>query len=526
MQQKNIDKTLEKACKLFDKKEYDNAEKYFYQALKENDRISDFIYYYLSSIEVERRCYQEAYNMSLKACEAVTSGNSLLAEKFSEKIFRQHGGICFYLGIVWESALYFYKAYQMTEDVKTKKMSLGSCLMSMVASNALPEEILIAAKEYNRMLHENIDCSVRTWTKKQAGDKIHVAYMSPDYRYHVMYSFYYHLLEKYNKNEFMITCVSLNEKRDKYTDKVRTLPVNFVDLSGLEIEVLAEKLLEMDIDILVDLAGHSANSGMPVFAYRVAPVQISGLGWMETTGLSSADYLMTDKYLDPLGQSYILEKPMYLTSQFCYRCYTDIAPSTGAPCIENGYITFGTFNRINKFTQEMLETWRKILFLVPKSKLLLKCSMFSSSSNIKMIRKRFLQAGLDNNRIIIEPPSFDYLESYRKIDIALDTYPYTGGGTTFDALYMGVPVVSMYGERRSSRFGLSILSNAGVGELAVNTEKEYIERAVSLANDWETLDLLHKNLRTIMQNSPAMDGEGYVREIEAQYKKVLAEALK
>ncbi|WP_405740875.1 hypothetical protein [Anaerovibrio slackiae] len=145
-------------------------------------------------------------------------------------------------------------------------------------------------------------------------------------------------------------------------------------------------------------------------------------------------------------------------------------------------------------------------------------SITDSEGNVK----KSANAGLDNKRIILESPSLDYLERYLDVDIALDTYPYTGGGTTFDALYMGVPVVSLYGERRSSRFGLSILTNAGVGELAVPTPKEYVERAVALASDWDLLDVLHKNLRTMLENSPAMDAEGYVREIEGKYKEILS----
>lgn len=226
--------------------------------------------------------------------------------------------------------------------------------------------------------------------------------------------------------------------------------------------------------------------------------------------------------MDPTGNTYITERPLYLKSQFCYKCHRDVVASSGAPCIKNGYITFATFNRISKFTSEILELWRRIMYLVPNLFLLLKCDILSSKSNMQMVRKRLANAGLDNKRIILESPSLDYLERYLDVDIALDTYPYTGGGTTFDALYIGVPVVSLYGERRSSRFGLSILTNAGVGELAVPTPKEYVERAVALASDWDLLDVLHKNLRTMLENSPAMDAEGYVREIEGKYKEILS----
>ena len=158
------------------------------------------------------------------------------------------------------------------------------------------------------------------------------------------------------------------------------------------------------------------------------------------------------------------------------------------------------------------------------SKLLLNSTSLQSQKMRFFINDRFQNAGIDPERVIIESSSKDYMLRYLDMDIALDTYPYGGCGTTFEALYMGVPVVSMYGERRSSRFGLSILNNAGIGELAVPTADEYAERAVALAHDWELLDVLHKNLRTMLENSTAMDGRRYAREMEAQYEKILQEA--
>ena len=178
-------------------------------------------------------------------------------------------------------------------------------------------------------------------------------------------------------------------------------------------------------------------------------------------------------------------------------------------------------NRITKITDEMLIVWREILNLVPDSRLLIKTTTLQYDKMQSFFHDKLKQFGYDVSRVILENGSVDYMTRYLDVDIALDTYPYTGGGTTFDALYMGVPVVSMYGERRSSRFGLSILSNAGVGELAVPTPEEYVERAVALANDWELLDILHKNLRTMLKKSPATDTEGYVREMENAYNKII-----
>lgn len=289
-------------------------------------------------------------------------------------------------------------------------------------------------------------------------------------------------------------------------------------MSPLEI---ATMLKEMRIDIAVDLAGYTTNTGLFLFRYRLAPVQISGLGWMESTGLEETDYLITDKRIDPPEQSYITEKPLYLPTCFCYQQQKELPKSKKAPCMDNGYITFGSFNRVTKFTDPMLIAWREILNRVPDSKLLLKTIDFASDKTKFFIKNRLENIGIDTERVIFELPSKDYMERYLDVDIALDTYPYCGGGTTCDALYMGVPVISMYGQRRSSKFGRSILTAAGLPELVADSPDKYVDLAINLANDWELLDVLYKNLRAILQKSTLMDGRGYAAALEKQYIKMV-----
>lgn len=189
--------------------------------------------------------------------------------------------------------------------------------------------------------------------------------------------------------------------------------------------------------------------------------------------------------------------------------------------MDNGYITFGSFNRVTKFTDPMLIAWREILNRVPDSKLLLKTIDFASDKTKFFIKNRLENIGIDTERVILELPSKDYMERYLDVDIALDTYPYCGGGTTCDALYMGVPVISMYGQRRSSKFGRSILTAAGLPELVADSPDKYVDLAINMANDWELLDVLHKNLRAILQKSTLMDGRGYASALEKQYIKMV-----
>lgn len=516
---------IAKGCEYIDEKNYKKARYYFSKALQKTGKLNAECKYYLGIISLEERDYYTAFQYFQAATE--DNNNEKTKTEFQSKIYVKLAHTGFALGLVRESALYYINLCENFSNFENLANFYGSYLLSLSCIDVEPKKIKDESRKFNIVANHFINggISFNKQIVRGAREKIHIAYMSPDYRNHVMFCFYYALLKYYDTDKFYVSCVSLNEEDDRHTELVKESVDNYVNFSGLSFEKLAEKLKEMNIDILVDLAGHSADSGLPVMGYRIASVQISGLGWMETTGYDAVDYLITDKYLDPEGSDYITEKPLYLTSQFCYM-RNSLAPEIqGAPCKQKGYITFGIFNRVSKFTDEILKLWRQIMDAVPNSKMIMKCKVLESKSARDFIRTRLTDYGLDNTRIIMEGATADYMTRYLDVDIALDTYPYTGGGTTFDALYMGVPVVSLYGERRSSRFGLSILSNAGVGELAVPTPEEYVERAVALANDWELLDILHKNLRTMLKKSPAMDAKGYVREMEMQYEKLLQNAL-
>ena len=216
------------------------------------------------------------------------------------------------------------------------------------------------------------------------------------------------------------------------------------------------------------------------------------------------------------------EQPLFLTSQFCYTGRSDLAPSAGAPCARNGFVTFGVFGRWQKVTDEMAEAWGAILAAVPESRLLVKGTFFHTPEGKLAAMERLERCGIDASRLLLEDATDDYMERLRDdVDILLDTYPYPGGGITCDALYMGVPVVSRYGRRRDTRFGLSILTAAGLGELACSTREAYAERAVALAGDRALLGVLHQNLRTMMMQSPLMDTRRYIAELEQAYRNML-----
>ena len=496
-------------------------------AMAKEPGIKGGAYYYMGKVHGYIRNHIKAISCMLKAIKLIEKSDEKFAQYYEYEIYNSLSNNCLNLGIRKEAFLYAGHAYGKCTNIKKKADILSNYIYSMVTGNSSANTIQQEMSRINANMVPDIiakACDEIPKVQIASADKLHIAYISPDYKNHVMFEFYYAMLKYHNGDKFFITCIYTGTDDDERTKDVRAMADRFIALPGLPYNELAARLRSMNIDIAVELAGHTASSGLYAFAYRVALVQISGLGWMESTGMKEVDYLITDRYMDEPGQSYITEKPLYLNSCFCFtpgKNKEDLPASAGAPCRKNGYITFASFNRLIKITDEMLIAWREIMKMVPNSKLLLKSLSFAHESTCQYTLDRMEKLGMDRHRIILEAPSKEYMERYLDVDIALDTYPYCGGGTTCDALYMGVPVVSLYGKRRSSNFGRSILSAAGLGELAVNNADEYVNLAVSLAKDWDTLDMLHKNLRSMMQKSDLMNGEKYTRELEAQYEEIL-----
>lgn len=415
-----------------------------------------------------------------------------------------------------------YKRTMLTDTtgVAHKAAMYSSMLLSMHLGQADAAEIFKAHIGY-----QSLFAGISQYTHQRHNHKkLRLGYLSPDFRQHVMYTFIFPLLANYDRDNFEVYCYSLVEKADEYTRILQSFVDGWLDLYGYSTEAQAKKIYDDEIDILVDLAGHSSDSGLPVLAYKPAPVQISGLGYMDTTGLPMTDYYLADAVaVLPEQEKFFTEKIIRLGTMFCSAGRLKMPESAGTPAKEKGRIIFGIFNNYRKYQDEILLAWKEILQQVPGSRLLLKCDVYIDPLAADVAYERLKSLGLPMERVQIEPASYDYLQRYLDVDIALDTYPWPGGGTTVDALYMGVPVVSLYGERFGSRFGLSVLTAAGLGELAVGSIQEYIDRAVTLAKDVETLDILHKNLRKMIEGSPLFAADKYVRDLENNYRQVWAE---
>ena len=424
-----------------------------------------------------------------------------------------------YLGGVSEATGYFKEAYEDEKAGESRLGNFSSWLLTYNGKDIDRSSLLKKHKSYEELFRR-----VKRYSHSgRRHSKIRLGYISPDFRKHVMYEFIRPFFQFYDKESFEVYAYSLAKEPDDCTNWFKQMADGWRELSPYTPELTAKQIWEDEIDILFDLAGHTADTGLPALAWKPAPVQISGLGYMTTTGLSAVDYFLTDEFMDPPGEHEedFVEKLLHVKSQLCYKSLTDNLPqSSTAPCRERGWVLFGAFNGYHKITDEMLFAWKRILDEVPASKILFKCQVFFAPSMKLAAYNRFKRIGFEMNRVILEPATREYMNRYLDVDIALDTYPYPGGGTTCDALYMGVPVISRYSDRHSTRFAYSILQNVGVGELATDSLEGYIERAVAVAKDWDLLEYLHRNLRSMMEKSPVMDAKGYMREIEARYREI------
>ena len=362
--------------------------------------------------------------------------------------------------------------------------------------------------------------------KFYAHEKIRVGFLSADFCTHSVIKWAWALIFKLDKKFFKTYCYSAGKGSDNITENVKATIENWRDISALDDKKAAELIRADEIDILFDMSGHTAGNRLRVAAYRPASVQISGIGYMNSTGLDTVDYFLSDKICAEGSEEFFTEKLIRLPhSHICYESSTRLEVLSVPPCLRKNFVTFGSFNQFSKMTDSMLRAWKKILDGVPNSRLILKNIIFDTDSGKNFVANRLKNVGIDVSRVEMRgfTKTLDYLREYDDVDIALDTFPYTGGVTTCEALYMGVPVVSLYGDRHGSRFGLSILKNIGLDELAVKTYDDYIKVAIDLAGDWELLKILRKNLRGIMKKSPLMDSENYIREVETAFRKILRE---
>jgi protein O-GlcNAc transferase len=350
--------------------------------------------------------------------------------------------------------------------------------------------------------------------------RLRIGYVSPDLREHPVGRFLLPLLEAHDHRQFEIFCYASMLFPDAISARLQAAADVWRVAGSLSDEQLTEQIRQDGIDVLVDLTMHMGGNRMRCFACKPAPVQVTYLAYCGTTGLDTIDYRLTDPYLDPPGsvEGIYTEQSVWLPeSYWCYQAPASATPVGRLPALEHGVVTFGALNNFAKVTGATLAAWRRLLQAVPRARLLLHAPAGSHRSRV---REQLGLSGTDAERLefIHRVSIADYLALYHRIDVALDPFPYGGGTTTCDALWMGVPVVSLAGATAVGRGGLSILSNVGLPELVAHDTDQYVRIATELAADPPRLAELRATLRKRMQQSPLMDAPRFARNVEAAYR--------
>lgn len=358
------------------------------------------------------------------------------------------------------------------------------------------------------------------------GGRLRVGYVSADLRTHSVAYFLEPLLTHHDRTLVEIFCYSNGRQGDATTDRLRVLADHWVPVAALDDPAVADRIRADGIDLLVDLGGHTGNSRLTVFAHRAAPVQLTWLGYPNTTGLAAMDYRLTDAIADPPGQSdpFHAEKLVRLDGGFlCYRPPGDAPAVAPPPCAANGFVTFGSFNHPAKLSDETVRCWADLVGRVPGSRLLLKYRIFEDEATRRFHQERFRAAGLPSDRLDLAGHIADaqgHLAAYGRVDLALDPFPYNGTTTTCEALWMGVPVVSLAGMRHAGRVGASLLHRVGLDELVAEDLQGYGALAVGLASAPDRLAMLRSGLRDRLAASPLLDGAGFARAMETLFRKI------
>lgn len=364
---------------------------------------------------------------------------------------------------------------------------------------------------------------------KMSGARLRIGYLSPNFCRHSVAYFIEPLLEHHDRSNFHVFAYADVYAGDRITQRLAGKVESWRDVSTLEIDQLASQIRQDKISVLVDLAGHTSFRQMLLMSMRLAPVQVTYLGYPNTTGLDTVDFRLTDEVADPekLSDCYASERLIRIPGGFlCYRPpdSDEVPDPSDAPCLSRGFITFGSFNNLNKISPMIMELWAKILLAVPESRLHLKARQLADTAAKARIVDGFEQFGVEPDRISVfqwAGSQHEHLSKYNEIDIALDTFPYNGTTTTCEALWMGVPVVTLSGKNHVSRVSLSLLHQCGLEELATATPDEYLQTAVALATDRERIQGYHSSLRGMLSASALVDAKGFCRRLESIYRNMV-----
>ena len=411
-------------------------------------------------------------------------------------------------------------------SITKNRADVHSSLISSMRylSEYTPQDLLDEARRWAALYTPQEGNSLAHYTPSNNQRHLRVGYVSGDYCNHPVGHFIELVLANHNRSQFEIFCYYVGFKQDSQTKQLRQLADHWRDVPEMHDYDLAQQIRMDAIDILIDLSGHTKTNRLLTFALKPAPVQATWLGDPASTGLPAMDYIICDTItIPPQEERFHSEQVMRLPTVYeCFKPPEYAIEPAPPPALDSGKITLGCFNNPAKITESVIACWSKLLYALPESRLFLKYKPYDDNEVQKYFLGLFHKYGIEADRIIFSgfAPNKEFLSAYNQMDIALDTFPYNGGFTTLEALWMGIPVISLRQNRFVGRMGETLLTNVGLREFVVDSEDEYIEKTIMLASDLPRLIELRSRLRSQLLESPVCDGPGFTRDLETAYHKM------
>jgi predicted O-linked N-acetylglucosamine transferase (SPINDLY family) len=493
-------------------------------ALHDLGRFDEAVKHYRRALAIKPN-YAEAHNnlgLTLHARgkydESVESCRQAIAlmPSFTEA-YNNLGSTLQSIGQLEEAIVNYRRALQINPDFVIAQSNL---LFSLgYTAQSTPADYLAEALRFEEMVNKSIVAQFSTWQCESQPNKLKVGILSGDLWNHPVGYFTESLLGQLDLDSIELIAYTNNPKADDLTARIRPYFAHWRPVFNLNDAAVAQLIHEDGVHILLDLSGHTAKNRLSMFAWKPAPIQATWLGYFATTGVAEIDYLLADAYMVPSTDEHHFTESIWRLPD-SYLCFTP--PNVDIkiehlPAVSTRQITFGCFNNLTKMNDAVIALWARVLLAVPGSRLFLKTLQLNDAGVCDTTRQKFAAQGVTADRLLLEgsSPRTELLAAYQRVDIALDPFPYPGGTTSVEALWMGVPVLTKRGDRFLSHMGESIMHNAGLSDWIADDDDDYVAKAIARTSNLERLAALHAGLRQQVLASPLFDAKQFARNFEA-----------
>lgn len=395
----------------------------------------------------------------------------------------------------------------------------SSMIFSLNYTSQSSSEYLAEALRFGESVASKVTNRFTHWQCHSQPQRLRVGMVSADFHHHPVGFFLESFLAQIDRSRIELIAYTNNPISDALTTSIKPYFSQSREVFGLNDQAAAQLIHSDGVHVLIDLSGHTAKNRLSLFAWKPAPVQVSWLGYFASTGVAEIDYLLADEIGVPESQrTHFSETIWYLPeTRLCFTPPNTDLPVTVLPSLSNGHIMFGCYQNLAKVSDEVLAVWGRILIALPNACLRLASKQLQDTTVVTQLRQRLQQHSIDETRVFMHGavPRQDYLASHAEVDIALDTFPYPGGTTTCESLWMGVPTLTLAGTTLLSRQGASLLTVAGLPDWVATSEDEYVAKAIHFASNLPRLAALRAGLREQVRTSPLFDAPRFAKYFEA-----------